>query len=89
MRKCEKNLDVILIFSENEMSTWEDLVVNEPHLSSLPPALASSLVKELQGARGVIKVELKNRGHDCFLDSVSNDKKMNHDPSSSIPRART
>ena len=63
--------------------------MNEPHLSSLPPALASSLVKELQGARGVIKVELKNRGHDCFLDSVSNDKKMNHDPSSSIPRART
>ena len=57
------------------MSTWEDLVVNEPHLSSLPPALASSLVKELQGARGVTKVELKNRGHVFFLDRVSNDKK--------------
>ena len=72
MRKCEKNLDVILIFSENEMSTWEDLVVNEPHLSSLPPALASSLVKELQGTRGVAKVA---ESMTCFfLATVSNDK---------------
>ena len=83
------DLDVILIFSENEMSTWEDFVVNEPHLSSLPPALASSLVKELQGARGVAKVELQNQWHVFFLDTVSNDQKRNYDPSSSITRART
>ena len=74
VRKCEKNLDVILIFSENEMSTWEDLVVNEPHLSSLPPALASSLVKEFQGTRGVAKVKLQNQWHVFFLATVSNDK---------------
>ena len=74
MRKSYDLDNAILTFSENEMSTWEDLVVNEPHLSSLPPALASSLVKELQGARGVAKVELKNRGHAFFLDTVSNDK---------------
>ena len=61
-----ENLDVILIFSENEMSTWEDLVVNEPHLSSLPPALASSLVKELQETRGVAKVKLQNE-MPCFF----------------------
>ena len=67
MRKSY-DLDVILIFSENEMSTWEDLVVNEPHLSSLPPTLASSLVKELQGARGVAKVELQNQ-YDMFFSS--------------------
>ena len=35
---------------------WEDLVANEPHLSSLPPTLASTLVRELQGARGISKV---------------------------------
>ena len=68
MRKSY-DLDVILIFSENEMSTWEDLVVNEPHLSSLPPTLASSLVKELQGARGVAKVELQNQ-YDMFFSST-------------------
>ena len=53
------------------MSTWEDLVVNEPHLSSLPPALASSLVKELQGA----KVELQNQ-YDMFLDALASLESM-------------
>ena len=37
---------------------WEDLVANEPHLSGLPPTLASTLVRELQGARGLSKVKI-------------------------------
>ena len=71
------------------MSTWEDLVVNEPQLSSLPPALASSIVKELQGTRGVIKVELQNQ-YDMFFSSTQFQiTKRNYGPFFSIPRART
>ena len=67
-------------FQNIKMSTWEDLVVNEPHLSSLPPALASSLLKELQGARGVTKVKSKAQRYLILLDassiSMSNDRNL-------------
>ena len=44
---------------------WEDLVANEPHLSSLPPTLASTLVRELQGARGLSKVKVTSQERLC------------------------